>query len=292
MLTRLYLKLQTLYLMMSRGSNVMTDYAEEVLAWMQRKELEHPSYNGNSPQLAMRNSLVEFIRVVSEHLKLNVPTTHLAVYLLDRFMDAHFISGQQLKLTALTAILLAAKFEERDTNVPRIPELNAFVKSKYTVTIFNSMEAFMLNFYNWNVGTVTAAHFAEFYLMQGITTGDTMNGVNITVPSQAIKILWKATMDFLDITLQDQAFLQWRSSLVAAACLACGRFYCHLLPTWPLSLEMTTGYHLQKLSHIMDLLIRIYEKEEKGSECSSSDSAYSSNCSSLQGSPVTQTTNE
>ncbi|XP_066974468.1 cyclin-J isoform X3 [Macrobrachium rosenbergii] len=234
--------------MMSRGSNVMTDYAEEVLAWMQRKELEHPSYNGNSPQLAMRNSLVEFIRVVSEHLKLNVPTTHLAVYLLDRFMDAHFISGQQLKLTALTAILLA--------------------------------------------GTVTAAHFAEFYLMQGITTGDTMNGVNITVPSQAIKILWKATMDFLDITLQDQAFLQWRSSLVAAACLACGRFYCHLLPTWPLSLEMTTGYHLQKLSHIMDLLIRIYEKEEKGSECSSSDSAYSSNCSSLQGSPVTQTTNE
>lgn len=54
----------------------------------------------------------------------------------------------------------------------------------------------------------------------------------------------------------DQVFLQWRCSQVAAACVACGRLCCHLLPTWPVSLQATTGYHLQTLSQLMDLLFR------------------------------------
>ena len=54
----------------------------------------------------MRDALVEFVRVICEHLKLSVTTTHLSIYLLDRFMDAHHISDNQLRLSALTAILL------------------------------------------------------------------------------------------------------------------------------------------------------------------------------------------
>ena len=54
--------------------------------------------------------------------------------------------------------------------------------------------------------------------------------------------------------LSDKTFLQWRSSQVAAACVACGRDYCHLFPTWPASLQETTGYHIQSLSAIMDHL--------------------------------------
>ncbi|XP_042879250.1 cyclin-J-like isoform X1 [Penaeus japonicus] len=271
---------------MARGSTWMTDYAEDVLAWMHTKELQHLAYNGNSPQLAMRGALVEFLRIVSERLKLSVATTHLSVYLLDRFMDAHHISDNQLRLTALTAILLAAKFEEKDMNVPRIPELNAFANSRYSIAIFNSMEAFMLTFFNWNIGTVTVAHFAEFYLMRGVTAGDTMEGATLAEPALARQSLWKATAHFLDISLQDQVFLQWRCSQVAAACVACGRLCCHLLPTWPVSLQATTGYHLQSLSQLMDLLFRLYESEDKASVCSTPDSGYGSRCSSVQGSPV------
>nr|XP_027223385.1 cyclin-J-like protein isoform X2 [Penaeus vannamei] len=227
---------------MAPGSTWMTDYAEDVLAWMHTKELQHMAYNGNSPQLAMRGALVEFLRIVSERLKLSVATTHLSVYLLDRFMDAHHISDNQLRLTALTAILLA--------------------------------------------GTVTVAHFAEFYLMRGVTAGDTMEGATLAEPALARQSLWKATAHFLDISLQDQVFLQWRCSQVAAACVACGRLCCHLLPTWPVSLQATTGYHLQTLSQLMDLLFRLYESEDKASVCSTPDSGYGSRCSSVQGSPV------
>ena len=57
----------------------------------------------------MREALVEFIEVICEHQQLSRTTTHLTVYLLDRFMDAHNIYDHQLKLTALSCILLAGK---------------------------------------------------------------------------------------------------------------------------------------------------------------------------------------
>ncbi|KAG7158616.1 cyclin-J-like, partial [Homarus americanus] len=268
--------------MMARSNSWMTDYAEEVLSWMHYREMQHIPYNGNSPQIPMRAGIIEFLCMVSERLKLSVATTHLSVYLLDRFMDAHQIADSQLRLTALAAILLAAKFEEKDMNVPRIPELNAFVNNRYGTKIFNSMEAFMLKYFNWNVGTVTVAHFAEFYLMHGITAGDTTEGESLAAPALTRQTLWRTTAHFLDITLQDQVFLQWPSSQVAAACVACGRLFCHLLPTWPVALEGTTGYQLQALSQLMDLL---NESEEKSSVCNTPDSGYGSRCSSLQGSP-------
>ncbi|XP_071551157.1 cyclin-J isoform X3 [Panulirus ornatus] len=271
--------------MMAHGSSWMTDYAEDVLSWMHYREMQHLPYNGNSPQLSMRGTLIEFLCLVSERLKLSVATTHLSVYLLDRFMDAHHISDNQLRLTALTAILLAAKFEEKDLNVPRIPELNAFASNRYSIAIFNSMEAFMLKFFNWNVGTVTVAHFAEFYLMQGVTAGDTLEGARLTAPALTRQTLWRTTAHFLDISLQDKVFLEWPSSQVAAACVACGRLCCHLLPTWPVALQATTGYHLQSLSQLMDLFLRLYESEEKNNICNTPDSGYGSRSSSLQGSP-------
>ncbi|XP_068218254.1 cyclin-J-like isoform X2 [Palaemon carinicauda] len=263
---------------MSRGNILVTDYAEEVLKWMKKTESESIPWKGNSPQLNVRLYLVDLIRIVCETLKLNVLTTHLAVYLLDRFMETHRISKQQLKLASLTTILIAAKFEEAEEKIPSITDLNSLVNNKYSLKLFNSMEQYILKSFNWNVGKVTAAHFAEFYLTRGIIVGDTMKGITITNKLQASKLLWKETLDFLDRSIQDYLFLQWPSTQVAAACLACGRVNCDILPTWPLPLETTTGYTLQMLSQIMDELFRIYEKDQKAVTAVVS--------------PVTQITNE
>ncbi|MPC61139.1 Cyclin-J [Portunus trituberculatus] len=92
---------------MTTNKNWMTDYPDEVLAWMRQREAKHLDYNGTSPQLSSRGELVDLICMVTEYLKLSVSTTHLAVYLLDRFMDSHFIVETQLKLTALTVVMLA-----------------------------------------------------------------------------------------------------------------------------------------------------------------------------------------
>uniref|UniRef100_A0A0P4WN69 Cyclin N-terminal domain-containing protein n=1 Tax=Scylla olivacea TaxID=85551 RepID=A0A0P4WN69_SCYOL len=270
---------------MTTNQTWMTDYPEEVLAWMRQREAKHLNYNGNSPQLSSRGELVDLICMVTEHLKLSVATTHLAVHLLDRFMDSHFIMENHLKLTALTVIMLAAKFEEKDVNVPGYPALNALVENQYTVCFFNMMEKFILNFFNWNIGTVTVAHFAEFYLAKGVSATDTVDGASITCLDIAWQTLWKSTSYFVDLSLHDRAFMQWPTSLVAAACVACGRLSSNFEPIWSATLETTTGYTIQSLSQIMDLFLRLYRSEKKSSTCSTPESGYGSRCPSLQGSP-------
>ncbi|KAL7648766.1 UNVERIFIED_CONTAM: hypothetical protein RMT77_000673 [Armadillidium vulgare] len=269
-------------------TNVLTDYPKEVLEWMRKKEERHPKYCKASPQLSVRGSLVDFIRHVCETLKLSVLTTHLGVHLLDRFMDCHKITNYQLRLTALTVIFLAAKFEERDDNIPKVSQLNHFAQDRYSFYIFNLMEEFMLNYFEWNIGTVTAAHFVEVFLMYGITPEDFIEEKEDFPSASALhRRLWHSTQHYLDMTLQDAKFLQWKSSGVAAACMVCGRMQTRILPTWPQTLEKVTGYSLNSLAPIIDTLLRLKELEETTKACRTPESGYQSGRSSLQASPTT-----
>ncbi|MPC72834.1 Cyclin-J-like protein [Portunus trituberculatus] len=83
-----------------------------------------------------------------------------------------------------------------------------------------------------------------------------MDGASITCLEVAWQTLWKSTSYFVDLSLHDRAFLQWQASLVAAACVACGRLCSNFEPVWSATLETTTGYPIQSLSQIMDLFLR------------------------------------
>lgn len=58
-------------------------------------------------QFKYRHVLVTWLRAVAEELHLNNASVHLAVYLLDIFMDNHRIVEERLNLVALVCILLA-----------------------------------------------------------------------------------------------------------------------------------------------------------------------------------------
>lgn len=58
-------------------------------------------------QLKYRHVLVTWMRAVAEELNLSNTSVHLAVYLLDIFMDNHRIVEERLGLVALVCILLA-----------------------------------------------------------------------------------------------------------------------------------------------------------------------------------------
>lgn len=61
-------------------------------------------------QLKYRHVLVSWLRAVAEELHLNNASVHLAVYLLDIFMDNHRIVEERLNLVALVCILLAGLY--------------------------------------------------------------------------------------------------------------------------------------------------------------------------------------
>lgn len=47
---------------------------------------------------------------------------------------------------------LAAKFEDKDLDVPGIAILNAFADNQYNASMFKFMEISILKFFNWNIG--------------------------------------------------------------------------------------------------------------------------------------------
>lgn len=78
------------------------------------KELKLPTYKSHSPQIGMRRYFADLLAVLSNRYQLCPAARHLAVYLLDLFMDHYDVAVRQLYIIALSCLLLASKFEEKE----------------------------------------------------------------------------------------------------------------------------------------------------------------------------------
>merc|ERR1711911_142932 len=78
----------------------------------------------------------------------------------------------QLYLVALGGLLLAAKMEEKDGNIPKCTKLNSFVKNFFPIRDFYSIELVMLNYFDWNISLPTACYFASTMLPYSILETD------------------------------------------------------------------------------------------------------------------------
>ncbi|TRY97506.1 hypothetical protein DNTS_000312 [Danionella cerebrum] len=73
------------------------------------KELKLPTYQAHSPQIGMRRYFADLLAVLSNRYQLCPTARHLAVYLLDLFMDHYDVAVRQLYIIALSCLLLASK---------------------------------------------------------------------------------------------------------------------------------------------------------------------------------------
>ena len=84
--------------------------AEDIYETLKLKEQFIPVYHGHSPQLAMRRHLVDWISVIRGDLEICAMAQHLAVYLLDYFMDNLEVEPKYLHLVALVCLLIASMY--------------------------------------------------------------------------------------------------------------------------------------------------------------------------------------
>lgn len=94
------------------------------------QELKLPSFKGQSPQLNFRRYFADLIAIVSNRFRLCPAARHLAVYLLDLFMDRYDVTVQQLHMVSLSCLLLASKCVTDLTlqRVNKISPLSCFLK--------------------------------------------------------------------------------------------------------------------------------------------------------------------
>ncbi|KAJ8408888.1 hypothetical protein AAFF_G00247060 [Aldrovandia affinis] len=232
------------------------------------KELKLPAYRAHSPQIGMRRYFADLLAILSNRYQLCPTARHLAVYLLDLFMDHYDVAVKQLYIIALSCLLLASKFEEKEDRVPKLDQLNALgfmcslnlVLSKRDLT---RTELLLLETFGWNLCMPTPAHFIDYYLHASVHHTDLHNGWPLSSLSKTKAFMDKYTHYFLEVSLQDHAFLSFRPSQVAAACIAASRICLQITPSWSAPLQLLTGYTWDHLTRCIELMLLAHDNDVK-----------------------------
>lgn len=192
-----------------------------------------PPYKAQSPQLSLRRYFADLVAIVSNHFRLCPAARHLAVYLLDLFMDRYNVTVQQLHVVSLSCLLLASrftfpppesgppsdvevmsvlvagKFEEREDRVPKLETLNSLgCMSSMNLVLTKQgllhMELLLLETFQWNLYLPTAAHFIDYYLSIAVSEGDLHDGWPMTCLEKTRLYLAKYVDYFLEVSLQGE----------------------------------------------------------------------------------------
>ena len=217
----------------------------------------------NAPHLRHRRALVEWLVLTCEHFRLGLATFSAAVRLCDRVLGPISLPKASLQLVAMGSLLIAAKMEETERNVPPLDELAGMGDNPYSADLLRRMEAALLQELHWDVVAVTPAHFVDAFL--GLSGGGT--AASDTIEGQpwdpaAVEYLEKYAIFFTVQCLVDLDLLsstRWRLSHVAASIVAASRFQLHIFPVWPRELEALTTYSVHELWGCIRQIMRKFE---------------------------------
>ncbi|KAJ7997305.1 hypothetical protein DPEC_G00227590 [Dallia pectoralis] len=251
--------------------------AADIHQSLRMKELKLPTYKAHSPQMGMRRYFADLLAVLSNRYQLCPAARHLAVYLLDLFMDHYDVAIRQLYIIALSCLLLASKFEEKEDRVPKLEQLNSLgFMSSLNLSLSKKdlvrMELLLLETFGWNLCMPTPAHFIDYYLHAAVQDGDLHNGWPLSSLSKTKAFMEKYTHYFLEVSLQDHSFLSFRPSQVAAACIGASRICLQVSPSWTTVLHLLTGYSWDHLSQCIDIMLLAHDNDVKQAKKSKSDS--------------------
>ena len=114
--------------------------------------------------LPHRDGLVDWMVVAAEDLSLSATTLATAVYCMDRALSKTEVSLGKLYLVAASCLLVAAKFEEREVDVPSLRHMTNYMGRMYTTQSFIDMEKDVLKAISWKITCCSYAHCLDMYL--------------------------------------------------------------------------------------------------------------------------------
>ncbi|XP_075922052.1 cyclin-J-like isoform X1 [Petromyzon marinus] len=256
------------------------ELADDIYRVLREKELSLPRFCARSPQLHLRRYFVDLLATLSEHLQLSVATHHLAISMLDMFMDRHNITVRCLYTCSICCLIIAAcvfltpctaKFEEKIEQVPRLDWVNRLeVMTKRGLSLskkeLQQTEFMLLRTFNWNLCMPTAAHYVDYFLwltQREDTAAGGSNGHQQSSLSYQHAYMIKYMAHFLQLSLQDHVFLSFRPSVVAAASIALARMGVKLASAWTLHMQHCTGLAWEMLLPCVSQLICKYNFNSK-----------------------------
>lgn len=232
----------------------LADYFVSIHEYYRRQEKEFAVFHFQSPELEYRGELVRWLKALQHELSFSTLALHLAVHLLDYFMDNHMVAVDKLSRVALVCMLMAVSIEDLDGILPRLQSLCLRVGHEFHRTDIIDVQRTVLTFFGFALGRPTVAHFAHMYLAFVIDTRDLealrSTGCNKSTGATCVEMydqarsLLRATPD---TCLSEVQYMKFEHSLVAAVFILAVRKSLDLSPAWTKMLQFMTGYSLEDL---------------------------------------------
>ncbi|KAM3230266.1 hypothetical protein ACQJBY_060828 [Aegilops geniculata] len=192
----------------------------------------------------MRGILVDWLVDVVDEFNLLADTLYLAVSYIDRFLAASVTTRDRLQLLGVASLFVAAKYEE--IHVPKLDKFSDITDGTYTNQQVVKMEADILKYLNFQMGSPTVRTFLLRFLIS-------CRGGNCA----SAKRLELMCCYLAELSLLDYDCIRFLPSVIAAACLFLARFTISpKIRPWNLMLQEKTGY---KVSDLRSCILRIHD---------------------------------
>ncbi|KAJ7311309.1 hypothetical protein JRQ81_006925 [Phrynocephalus forsythii] len=214
-----------------------SDYVKDIYRYLRQLEMQQrvlPLYlKGTELNGQMRAILVDWLVEVHARFQLLQETLYMGVAIMDRYLQAQPVSRKELQLVGVTAMLLAAKYEE--IYAPSVLDFAYMTDRAYKAAQIRKMEQNILKELNFDLGRPLPLHFLR-------------RAAKVADPSVELYLLAKYLME---LTLVDYEMVHYNPLEIAAAALCLSQ---KVLSEshWGIKLCYHTGYKEQYLRPVME----------------------------------------
>ncbi|KAH8964237.1 hypothetical protein BDL97_04G055500 [Sphagnum fallax] len=238
----------------------VVDYIEDIYTFYRKTEVQScvpADYMDRQAEIKekMRAILIDWLIEVHLKFKLMTETLYLTVNLIDRYLSVQSVSRKNLQLVGVTALLLAAKYEEIWA-----PEVNDFVHisdNAYTREQILHMEKTMLNTLQFNLTVPTPYVFVARCLKAAAADREEKADA-----LQLEMLSWY----LVELCLTEYSMVKFCPSQVAAAAVYMAlNILVRETCCWGPALQLHSGYTKSQLKECATMIEAFHSKAGTGS---------------------------
>ena len=226
---------------------MVSDYVVEIFENLRESEkrmMPDPHYMVKQKELRwkMRAILVDWLVEVHQKFKLLPETLFLTVNVIDRFLSLRSVPFSKLQLVGITAMFIAAKYEE--VYAPSVTQYVYMADGGYEVEEVLKAERSILTTLGFNLQYPNPLNF-----LRRVSKADDYD-LNTRTMGKYL----------MEVTLLDESFLKYTPSMIAAAAIYISRWV-HSNCEWNANLEHYAGYSEKDLQSCVTEIINFLHKE-------------------------------
>ncbi|KAL2137083.1 hypothetical protein VTI74DRAFT_9689 [Chaetomium olivicolor] len=220
---------------------MVAEYANDIFEYLRDLEpssMPNPQYMSHQDDLEWKTRGILIDWLVEVHLRFHLlpETLFLAVNIVDRFLSEKVVQLDRLQLVGITAMFIAAKYEE--VLSPHIANFRHIADDGFSEAEILSAERFVLATLNYDLSYPNPMNF-----LRRISKAD-----NYDIQSRTIgKYL-------MEISLLDHRLMAYRPSHIAAASMYLSRLILDR-GEWDETLEYYAGYTEEEILPVVQLMV-------------------------------------